>query len=99
MKNMLAITVPTVGFAVATRAALAAGLGLLLSEKLSDTRRRAIGTALVAVGPATTIPVVLSLVRGIRRTSHDRAKPGVRRDERLIGATRFPRGADDEFVS
>jgi hypothetical protein len=36
----------------------------LLSEKLSDEQRRAIGWTLVAVGALTTIPLVLQLLGG-----------------------------------
>ena len=40
---------------------LGAGIALLLSEKLSDEQRRAVGWTLVAVGALTTIPLVLQL--------------------------------------
>jgi hypothetical protein len=41
---------------------LGAGLGLLLSGKLSNEQRRAVGWTLVAVGAITTIPLVMNLV-------------------------------------
>jgi hypothetical protein len=41
---------------------LGAGIALLLSEKLTDEQRRAIGWTLVAVGALTTIPLVLQLL-------------------------------------
>jgi hypothetical protein len=88
------LDLPTFAFVVGTRAALAAGVGLLVSRKLPADRRRAIGTMLVAVGAATTIPALISVMRGIGRS---RSSPAVLRDERLIGATRFPRKGDDEF--
>ena len=47
-----------------TRALLGAGIALLLSEKLSDEQRRAIGWTLVAVGALTTIPLALQLLGG-----------------------------------
>jgi hypothetical protein len=65
----LVLNLPTFGFAVATRAALGAGLGLLLSEKLSPQQRRRVGLALVAIGAATTIPVVRAVLRGARDES------------------------------
>jgi hypothetical protein len=101
MKEVI-LNLPTFAFVVITRAALAGGIGLLLSDKLSNTQRRKIGAALVAVGAITTVPAVLSIARHVGRagrSSRDDLKPGVRRDEQLAGATRFPRGADDEFVS
>lgn len=55
------VTVPQIGLIAGTRAMLGAGIALLLSEKLSDEQRRAIGWALVAVGALTTIPLVLQL--------------------------------------
>jgi hypothetical protein len=76
-------------FIVSTRAALGVGIGLLVSGTLAATRRRAVGTTLVALGAATTIPAAFSVIRGLRR-SH-----GVDRDKRLIGATRFPRKGDE----
>ena len=93
MKNVI-LNIPTFAFIVSTRAALAAGIGLLLAEKFPIARRRAIGGALVAVGVLTTIPAVLSVRRSVRRP------PGspVSQDKNLIGATRFPRRGDADFV-
>ena len=51
-----ALTVPQVAFIAGTRAALGVGLGLLLSDKISPSRRRAIGWTLVGLGVATTFP-------------------------------------------
>ena len=55
------VTVPQIGLIAGTRAMLGAGIALLLSEKLTDEQRRAIGWTLVAVGALTTIPLVLQL--------------------------------------
>ena len=49
------VTIPQIGLIAGTRAMLGAGIALLLSEKLSDEQRRAIGWTLVAVGALTTI--------------------------------------------
>jgi len=92
--RMLVLNPPTFGFIVATRAALAAGAGLLLASRLPETRRRTIGAALVAIGAATTIPAVLSLRRAARRGNRGASRFGDR-DERLIGAVRYPRKGDD----
>jgi hypothetical protein len=54
------------GFVVATRAALAAGVGLLLSGKIPEQRRRAIGVTLVSIGAVTTIPAAMAVYRGFR---------------------------------
>jgi hypothetical protein len=85
---------PTFAFVVGTRVALAAGIGLLVSERLPAARRRAIGAALVAVGAVTTIPAAISMRRAFRRS---RLPQSVSQDDRLIGATRFARKGDDDL--
>jgi hypothetical protein len=57
----LDLSFPEFGFIVATRAALGAGIGLLLAGKLGRRQRRYIGSTLVAVGVVTTIPAALAL--------------------------------------
>ena len=96
MKHVV-LDLPAFGFLLSTRAALGCGIGLLLSDRLSDTRRRTIGTALIAIGAITTIPGARSIIRGIGRSGGERTA-SMDRDERLIGATRFPRKGDDDFV-
>ena len=56
------LSFPEVLFIVGTRAALAAGVALLFSDRLSRSQRRSIGTALVAVGAVTTIPAAMALL-------------------------------------
>ena len=63
MQNVL-LTLPTFGLAVITRAALGAGVGLMLADRIEPRRRRTIGAGLIAFGVATTIPVVRAVVRG-----------------------------------
>lgn len=55
------VNVPTLGFVVMTRALLGVGIGLLLSGRLSDEQRRAVGITLIAVGAATTIPAAFAV--------------------------------------
>jgi hypothetical protein len=62
MKNVT-LPIPWFGFAVATRAAIGVGLGLLVSQKMSAERRRAVGWTLVSVGAASTIPIALRVFR------------------------------------
>ncbi len=66
MKNVV-LKLPTLGFVVATRAALGIGLGLLLSEQMSDARRRRVGLSLVALGAASTVPAAMAVFKGAHR--------------------------------
>ena len=91
----IVLTIPNFAFIVATRAALGVGVGLLASRRMPESRRRQVGAALLAIGAATTIPAVMTVMRGRRRAS--RSRHAVGQDRRLIGATRFPRKGDDIF--
>jgi hypothetical protein len=55
------LSFPEVLFIVGTRAALAAGVALLVSDRLSRSQRRSIGTALLALGAVTTVPAAMAL--------------------------------------
>jgi hypothetical protein len=57
------LTFPELMFIVGTRAALAAGVALLFSDKLGRSQRRSVGAALVALGAVTTIPAAMALLR------------------------------------
>jgi hypothetical protein len=80
---------------VATRAAIGAGLGLLLADRLSARQRRTLGLTLLAVGGASTVPAVMWVRRGMRGGRG----ATVRTDRALVGATRYPRKGDDEYES
>ena len=62
----LELNLPTLGFVVATRAALSVGVGLLLSDRLPPERRRTIGLTLIGVGAATTLPAAIAVLRGLK---------------------------------
>lgn len=83
------------GFVVATRAALAAGVALLVASRLPAEPRRAIGSTLVLIGAATTIPAVWWISRSMHRREPSLVSAGIRADRRLIGATRYARKGDD----
>ena len=57
------LSFPTFGFVVATRAALGAGVGLLISRRLSRRNRQRAGLALVVLGAATTVPAAMAVFR------------------------------------
>jgi len=96
MKSVL-LNLPTFGFIVSTRAALGFGIGLLVSSRVPAERRRVIGATLVAIGAAATIPAAISVLRSVRRSTPRDPSSAVGRDERLVGATRFPRKGDDDL--
>ena len=56
------LTIPEIGFIAGTRAALGAGLALLLADKLSASSRRSVGITLIAIGAATTITAAMVLL-------------------------------------
>ena len=62
------IHLPELALLAGTRGALGAGVGLLLSDKLSQEQRKNIGWTLVAVGVLTTLPLA-ALLFGRRRRS------------------------------
>jgi len=55
------ITLPELALIAGTRAAAGAGLGLLLSNRLSESQRRAIGWTLLLVGAFSTVPLALEV--------------------------------------
>jgi hypothetical protein len=57
----LVLRPPLLIFVVATRAALAFGLGLLVADRIPEPRRRAIALTLIGIGAATTIPAARSV--------------------------------------
>jgi hypothetical protein len=62
----LKLTPPRLAFVIGTRAALAAGIGLLVSAKLSSKIRGKLGFGLAALGVLTTIPAVRMLATAAR---------------------------------
>jgi hypothetical protein len=52
----IGLTIPEIAFIAGTRGALGFGAALLLSGKISERHRRALGWCLVGLGVATTIP-------------------------------------------
>jgi hypothetical protein len=59
--KQITLTIPELGLIVGTRAAAGAGLALLLADRLNPDQRRAVGWTLLAVGIATTIPLVAQI--------------------------------------
>jgi hypothetical protein len=61
------LTLPELALIAGTRAALGAGLGLLLADRLPPDRRRAVGWTLVLVGAVSTVPLALDVLGNSRR--------------------------------
>jgi hypothetical protein len=57
------LSFPELMFVVATRAALGAGVAMLVSNRLSRRQRKTVGRVLVATGAVTTIPAALAVFR------------------------------------
>ena len=49
-----------------SRAALGAGVGLLVADRLDTRTRKAAGSALLAFGLGTTVPLVMSVRKGLQ---------------------------------
>ena len=60
------LSLPEIALIAGTRAALGAGLALLLADRLNRDQRRGAGWALFAIGAVTTIPILAQLL-GARR--------------------------------
>jgi uncharacterized membrane protein len=56
------LTVPEIMLIGGTRAALGAGVALLLAGKLNPQQRRAVGWTLFLVGAVTTVPLALNVL-------------------------------------
>ena len=60
------ITLPELVLIAGTRAALGAGVGLLLADRLSNEQRRAVGWTLFLFGALSTIPLAFEVFGGHR---------------------------------
>jgi hypothetical protein len=60
------LSIPQLALVVATRAMGAAGIALLLGDRLNRDQRRAVGTTLAAVGVLTTFPLLADIVSASR---------------------------------
>ena len=60
------VTLPELALLVGTRAALGAGLGLVLADCLSESQRKAVGWTLLLVGAVTTVPLACAVLGRVR---------------------------------
>lgn len=61
MTRQATLRAPDLVLLVGTRVALGIGIGLLVASRLDPRARTAAGVALLAVGVATTIPILLNV--------------------------------------
>src|SRR5437660_199578 len=67
------LTLPELGLIAGTRAALGAGVGLLLADRLSEDQRRAVGWTLFLFGLFSTIPLAFEVFGGQRLSASERS--------------------------
>jgi len=66
------ITLPLLALIGGTRAALGAGIALLVADRMSAEQRRAVGWTLTAVGAISTIPLMAHVFStGESNASHE----------------------------
>jgi hypothetical protein len=73
------ISLPDLGLVAMTRGMLGIGIGLLAANKLNGARKP-VGVALIAVGLATTVPLLLDVLAGADAAPP--RKPRVRKSAR-----------------
>ena len=56
------ISIPELAIIVGTRAALGAGVSLLLGDMLTKEQKKAVGWTLVFVGAVTTVPILANVI-------------------------------------
>ena len=65
----ISLTVPKLVAIAGTRAALGAGIALLLSDHLAPRQRRSIGWTLFTIGVVSTVPLAAEVLGKALRTS------------------------------
>jgi hypothetical protein len=65
------ITIPELALIAGTRAALGAGIGLLLADRLAADQRKAVGWTLLLIGALSTIPLAFEVLGGNRLSIHE----------------------------
>jgi len=61
--NRIPLSLPEIEIIAGTRAALGAGVGLLLADWLNGDQRRAVGWTLFAIGAIGTIPIITQVLQ------------------------------------
>jgi hypothetical protein len=61
------VSLPNLGLIAMTRGLLGVGIGLLAAKSLNGARKP-VGIALIAVGLASTVPLILEVIDGLTET-------------------------------
>ena len=84
--NRIPLSIPEIALIGGTRAALGAGVALLLADRLSNEQRKAVGWTLLAIGAITTIPIGIQVLRGESYDSSDAEDEGAEYQRHLAEA-------------
>ena len=57
------LSIPEIALIAGTRAALGAGLALIVGDRLSRDQRHAVGWTLLGIGVITTVPILIQVLR------------------------------------
>lgn len=68
------ITLPELALIAGTRVAAGAGIGLLLSNRLSEGERKAAGWALLLVGALSSVPLAVEVLSNLRVAVPEKAE-------------------------
>ncbi len=63
------VTLPELALLVGTRAALGAGVGLLLADCLPGNQRKSVGWTLLLVGAITTVPLAFEVFNKVHASA------------------------------
>lgn len=61
VRDKLSVSLPELGLFGATRGMIGAGIGLLLANRMSKGKRKAVGLPLFIVGALSTIPIAMHI--------------------------------------
>lgn len=64
------LTVPELALIAGTRAALGAGVALLLSDRMTRDHRRKLGWTLVSIGVISTLPLAVDVLAKLEDDNH-----------------------------
>lgn len=63
MPKEVKLQVPELAFIIGTRFAFGVGIGLLAADRIKRDRRRRTAWTLLAIGAATTVPIIMGAVK------------------------------------